>query len=63
MKWIKDGDYFGAFVSEVKKRSSPPQQPAVDPMAELERLAKLQDTGVVTDAEFSTKKAEILARV
>jgi hypothetical protein len=34
-----------------------------DPLAVLERLAKLHEQGVLTPEEFATKKAEILGRI
>lgn len=34
-----------------------------DPVALLEKLARLRDAGVLTDEEFSAKKAEILGRI
>ncbi len=45
-----------------------PQQPAgpaaaSDPMAELKKLGELHDAGVLTDDEFSAKKADILAKM
>lgn len=36
---------------------------APDYVGQLEQLGRLRDTGVLTDEEFSTKKAEILARL
>ena len=39
----------------------PPPAPVQDPIEELERLAKLRDQGVLTDAEFEQQKAKILA--
>lgn len=36
---------------------------AVDPIAQLKDLAALHEAGVLTDDEFSAKKAEILARM
>jgi hypothetical protein len=32
----------------------------VDPYAELEKLAKLKEEGIITDQEFQTKKKELL---
>jgi hypothetical protein len=32
-------------------------------LATLERLAELHQKGVLTDAEFAAKKAELLARI
>lgn len=67
MKWINVGDV-RAFVDEVKARmesskTSAPAAPAVDPVSQLERLGKLRDAGVLTEAEFESKKAEILSRI
>jgi hypothetical protein len=39
----------------------PVAAPAVDPLAELSRLADLHDRGVVSDEEFATLKAKLLA--
>ncbi len=69
MKWISTGNV-RAFVETVKaqmdsakssKGSTSDQTP--DPIEQLERLGKLHSAGVLTDAEFESKKAEILARV
>jgi hypothetical protein len=39
----------------------PPPAPAEDPsIAELEKLAELHSQGILTDEEFSAKKAQIL---
>lgn len=38
----------------------PPPQPAADPLAELERLARLHDSGALSDAEFATMKARLI---
>ena len=38
-----------------------PAAPAVDPLVEqLTELAKLKDAGILTDAEFTAKKAQLL---
>ncbi|QTX06145.1 SHOCT domain-containing protein [Agromyces archimandritae] len=34
-----------------------------DPSAQLQQLAALRDSGILTEAEFASKKAEILARM
>jgi hypothetical protein len=68
LKWITDKDFPG-FVKGLQGRlSAPPQQPstptdAVDPAEQLAKLAKLRDSGVVTDTEFEAKKREILRRM
>ncbi|SFG29777.1 SHOCT domain-containing protein [Methylobacterium gossipiicola] len=48
-----------------RPEASPPRapSPANDILATLERLAELQRKGVLTDAEFAAKKAELLARL
>ena len=69
MKLIKVGDV-PAFVEVVKAQmeaakaaatQAPP--PADDPVSLLEQLGKLHTSGVLTDTEFESKKAEILARI
>jgi hypothetical protein len=37
-----------------------PAAPAADPTAELERLAQLHQSGVLTDDEFAAAKAKVL---
>jgi Short C-terminal domain len=37
-----------------------PAQPQADPVEQLEKLAKLKDSGALTEAEFETEKAKIL---
>ncbi|PWR09919.1 hypothetical protein DKT68_10565 [Micromonospora acroterricola] len=49
--------------------SMPPAMPpapvptAVDPIAQLRQLGELRDAGILTEVEFTTKKAEILSRL
>jgi len=40
----------------------PPAQPQTDSVAQLERLAKLKESGALTDAEFESEKAKILGQ-
>ena len=69
MKWIKAGDV-RAFVDTVKSQmesaksstESSSEQPT-DPIEQIERLSKLHAAGVLTDDEFTSKKAQILARL
>ncbi len=44
-----------------KPQSPPPV--SSDPIEQLRKLGELRDAGVVTDAEFAAKKAELLARL
>ncbi|TPG33073.1 SHOCT domain-containing protein [Mycolicibacterium hodleri] len=39
----------------------PPAEPAVDLLAQLERLGRLRDSGVLTEDEFTAQKARLLA--
>lgn len=39
------------------------ESPAVDPIAQIKELAALRDAGILTEDEFSAKKAEILSRM
>jgi Short C-terminal domain len=38
----------------------PPAQPQADPVEQLEKLAKLKESGALTDAEFQAEKAKII---
>lgn len=40
-----------------------PSQSREDPIALIQRLAELKSAGILTDEEFSAKKAELLARI
>lgn len=42
---------------------TPPVSAPQDPIEQLERLGKLRDAGVLTDAEFEAQKTAILARM
>lgn len=57
-----------ALTSVAVPASAPPDEVAAagtpaDPIELLERLAKLREAGVLTGAEFETKKAELLRRI
>ena len=36
---------------------------AIDPLEQLEKLQKLKDAGIITEEEFATKKADLLAKL
>jgi hypothetical protein len=40
----------------------PPAQPQPDPVEQLEKLAKLKESGALTEAEFEAEKAKILSQ-
>jgi uncharacterized membrane protein YdbT with pleckstrin-like domain len=44
-------------------QASPPADQRNDVLSTLERLGKLRESGVLTDAEFEAKKRELLAKV
>jgi hypothetical protein len=44
-------------------QAAPVESPPGDVFAALEKLGALRDRGVLSDAEFSAKKAELLARL
>ena len=46
--------------SEILANAPAPSSDGGDNLAELERLAKLRDSGALTDAEFEQQKAKIL---
>ena len=65
-------------VDQIRHRLSAPPQPLrttqtgstsalsralPDPIEQLKKLGELRDAGVVTDAEFESKKAELLGRM
>src|SRR5262245_8463101 len=75
---IKQPDAFKKVVIEQKTSAmSVPQAPApsaptpaataapapLDPMAQLDQLAKLRDAGSITPEEYEAKKTELLARI
>jgi hypothetical protein len=37
--------------------------PPADPMAQIDQLARLRDSGAITPAEFEAKKADLLSRI
>lgn len=43
--------------------SRPPEEAAPDPIGQLRQLGQLHEAGVLTDEEFTAKKAEILSRL
>lgn len=43
--------------------AAPAPAAASDPLEQLTQLGKLRDAGVVTEAEFAAKKAELLRRI
>lgn len=67
VKWIKDADKLAHFMSIAKKHlhghTSPPSPVESDLMTQLRRPGELRDAGVITEEEFSAKKAELLKRL
>jgi putative oligomerization/nucleic acid binding protein len=67
---VDPGDLGTVFVDEAaiwgQRSSAPPDQSARapikrdEPLEKLERLAELRDAGVLTEQEFTAKKAELL---
>lgn len=47
----------------VSTSPAPGFEPIVDPIVQLEKLGALRDAGVLTEEEFSAKKADILSRM
>jgi Short C-terminal domain len=50
-------------IADAQRGAESTQEHAVDPIALLRRLGDLHDAGVVTDAQFEAKRAELLARL
>lgn len=72
MKWIKTGDPDGVALA-IRERvghgatapavaTAPNAAPAPDLVEQLRALAGLRDDGILTEDEFSAKKAELLAK-
>jgi hypothetical protein len=63
-RWSDQGQEY-APVQRVGYTEAPaaaaPQQEAPDPYAQLKEIAELKDQGVLTQEEFDTQKARILA--
>ncbi|HEV7492974.1 SHOCT domain-containing protein [Baekduia sp.] len=60
-RWSQQGaDPYGA-AQEPAPEPAAPAAPAPDLVTQLKELAELRDSGVLTDAEFQTQKARILA--
>ena len=53
----------GKFANIWNASSEQQQKAEQNPIELLKELAKLMDAGILTDEEFATKKAEILARM
>lgn len=76
MKWISDPNAREEFVSIVKKSlgashpaqlaaaaAAPPAAASAGILVALKQLGELHDAGVLSESEFSAKKAELLARL
>lgn len=72
VKWIKEGD-LRRLVDVVKSRMGKPSQPSTsapasgseveDIPAQIQKLAALRESGILTDDEFASKKADLLSRM
>jgi hypothetical protein len=65
-RWSQQGSGYAPAqrVSNTQQEAAappPPPAPARDPVAQLKDLAALKEQGVLTDEEFATQKARILA--
>jgi hypothetical protein len=50
-----------AYQQQMAAQAAPPPPAAeADPYAEIEKLAKLKDQGIISDAEFDAKKKQLL---
>ena len=69
LKWVNKGDpegvvsYVREHMGETSTRQSAPQAAADDIPAQIQKLASLKDAGILTEEEFATKKAELLAKM
>ncbi|GHH66801.1 SHOCT domain-containing protein [Promicromonospora soli] len=61
-RWAAQDPYQQAYAEPAPQPVAAPAPPAADDVfAQLERLGRLRDDGVLTDAEFSAQKAKLLA--
>ena len=51
------------FAKGKKKKRDTAEPPEEDIFAKIEKLAKLQEMGAITQEEFEAKKAELLAKI
>lgn len=68
MKWIERDvrdfvDTVKVQMAAVKSSNASSSEQPIDLVDQLERLGKLHASGVLSDEEFSAKKAEVLARL
>ncbi|WP_026075524.1 PH domain-containing protein [Cellulomonas massiliensis] len=71
MKWISDLEALQTFSNVVRDKihgvsspeSSAPPSADTDVMEQIRQLGELHGAGILTDEEFSAKKAELLARL
>ena len=67
MKWIQKGepDKLVAYVREHmgEKAPAPAAHSGDDIPAQIQKLAALRDQGILTEEEFTSKKAELLAKM
>ncbi len=66
MKMINDGDP-DALVNYIRENVGETAAPALAPVedipAQIQKLAALRDQGILTEEEFTSKKAELLAKM
>jgi hypothetical protein len=71
LKWIDRNSDVPAFVAVVKSQMTAAHETPAAPVAgdapdaadQLRKLSQLRDEGLVTDEEYETKKADLLARM
>ncbi|MEX1997644.1 MAG: PH domain-containing protein, partial [Candidatus Andersenbacteria bacterium] len=66
MKWINDGD-IQKFIQHVRahigKKGGSSAPAAPDIAEQIKKLSELKDKGILSEAEFTTKKTELLAKM
>lgn len=67
MKWIQKGNPEGVvnYVREnMGEKAAPTAAPVADDIpTQIQKLASLKEAGILTEEEFATKKAELLAKM
>jgi Short C-terminal domain len=56
----KDQEAYEQELAAQQAYAAPPPPAEADPYAEIEKLARLKEQGIITDAEFEAKKKQLL---
>lgn len=66
MKWINQGDiqkFIEIIKSKLGNKNETPFNGSIDIADQIKKLAELKDAGILTEEEFQSKKADLLAKL